>query len=59
MPSPQFTAQHAYDPLLRLIHAWNALAILGLVVTSQIPKPSNTGRGSPSSGVSTSSWATS
>lgn len=26
----------AYDPLLRLIHGWNALAILGLVATSQV-----------------------
>ena len=26
----------AFDPLLRLLHAWNALAILGLVGTSQI-----------------------
>lgn len=26
----------AYDPLLRLIHAWNALAIVGLIVSSQV-----------------------
>jgi len=26
----------AYDPLLRFIHAWNALAIVGLIATSQV-----------------------
>lgn len=26
----------SYDPLLRLTHAWNALAIIGLIVTSQL-----------------------
>lgn len=26
----------SFDPLLRLVHAWNALAIVGLVVTSQV-----------------------
>lgn len=26
----------AYDPLLRLIHAWNALAIVGLIASSQV-----------------------
>ncbi|OHC71359.1 MAG: hypothetical protein A2045_17090 [Rhodocyclales bacterium GWA2_65_20] len=36
MNAPQLESQHAYDPLLRLIHAWNALAILSLVVTAQI-----------------------
>lgn len=36
MHAPTLTAQHAYDPLLRLIHAWNALAIVGLVATSQL-----------------------
>ena len=32
-----FPKTHAsYDPLLRLTHAWNALAIIGLIVTSQL-----------------------
>lgn len=36
MNTPPLASHHAYDPLLRLIHAWNALAIVGLIVTSQI-----------------------
>ena len=36
MHAAHLTGQRTYDPLLRLIHAWNALAIVGLVVTSQI-----------------------
>lgn len=32
---PPAAARAAYDPLLRLLHAWNALAILGLIATSQ------------------------
>lgn len=27
-------AKRVYDPLLRLLHAWNALAIVGLIVTA-------------------------
>ncbi len=27
-------AKRVYDPLLRLLHAWNALAIIGLIVTA-------------------------
>lgn len=29
-------SQPVYDPLLRLIHAWNALAIVGLAVSAQL-----------------------
>ncbi|MDD5249969.1 MAG: cytochrome b/b6 domain-containing protein [Rhodocyclaceae bacterium] len=36
MHTSHLVGRHAYDPLLRLIHAWNALAIVGLVATSQI-----------------------
>lgn len=36
MNTAKFTAHAAYDPLLRLLHAWNALAILGLIVSSQV-----------------------
>lgn len=36
MNTPPLAGQRAYDPLLRLIHAWNALAILGLTATSQL-----------------------
>lgn len=36
MNAPEHTHRHVFDPLLRLIHAWNALAIVGLVVSSQI-----------------------
>lgn len=36
MNAPLPAAGHAaYDPLLRLIHAWNALAIVGLIASSQ------------------------
>jgi len=33
--TPQ-TTYRAYDPLLRLSHAWNAPAIIGLIITSQL-----------------------
>ena len=33
--TPQ-TTYRVYDPLLRLAHAWNALAIIGLIITSQL-----------------------
>jgi cytochrome b len=36
MSSPQQAVKRAFDPLLRLIHAWNALAIVGLAATSQL-----------------------
>ncbi|MBS4098855.1 MAG: cytochrome b/b6 domain-containing protein [Sulfuricella sp.] len=36
MPASHPIGQHVYDPLLRLIHAWNALAILGLAITAQL-----------------------
>lgn len=36
MNSQPATHPAAYDPLLRLIHAWNALAIVGLIVSSQV-----------------------
>lgn len=32
----QLESHRAYDPLLRTIHFWIALAILGLIITSQI-----------------------
>ncbi len=28
-----------YDPVLRLIHAWNALLVISLLITAQIPTP--------------------
>lgn len=31
-----FETYRVYDPLLRLLHAWNALAIVGLIATSQV-----------------------
>lgn len=36
MNTPAVPSHPAYDPLLRLIHAWNALAIVGLIVSSQV-----------------------
>lgn len=36
MNAPAFSERRAFDPLLRLLHAWNALAIVGLAATSQI-----------------------
>lgn len=36
MNAPSFAGRAAFDPLLRLIHAWNALAILGLAASSQV-----------------------
>ncbi|TBR14227.1 MAG: cytochrome b/b6 domain-containing protein [Rugosibacter sp.] len=36
MRIPSHTTYRVYDPLLRLAHAWNALAIIGLIVTSQL-----------------------
>ncbi len=36
MNTAPLASHRVYDPLLRLMHAWNALAIVGLVVTSQI-----------------------
>lgn len=36
MNTPQYASQRTYDALLRLIHAWNALAIIGLAASSQL-----------------------
>ncbi|MDO8315087.1 MAG: cytochrome b/b6 domain-containing protein [Rugosibacter sp.] len=36
MRIPSHTIHRVYDPLIRLTHAWNALAIIGLIVTSQL-----------------------
>lgn len=36
MQVPNPAGRRIYDPLLRLLHAWNALAIVGLAATSQI-----------------------
>jgi cytochrome b len=36
MQAQRITVQHVFDPLLRLMHWWNALAIIGLAATSQI-----------------------
>ncbi|HEX8987511.1 MAG TPA: cytochrome b/b6 domain-containing protein [Rhodocyclaceae bacterium] len=36
MNAPAFSERRAFDPLLRLIHAWNALAIVGLGLSAQL-----------------------
>ncbi|MDW8324520.1 MAG: cytochrome b/b6 domain-containing protein [Burkholderiales bacterium] len=36
MHTPALTRQRVYDPVLRLIHAWNALMVVLLLVSSQL-----------------------
>jgi len=33
---PALVRQRVYDPVLRIIHAWNALLVIGLIVTAQL-----------------------
>lgn len=35
-PSPDLQRRRVYDPLLRLIHAWNALAIVALLASAML-----------------------
>lgn len=33
---PELVRQRVYDPVLRIVHAWNALSVVGLIVTAQL-----------------------
>jgi cytochrome b len=45
MNTAKLESYRVYDPLLRLLHAWNALAIVGLIVTSQLAEAFEHGPG--------------